>query len=196
MKPQAGKPAPPAKKPAPAKGKGDRKSKAGQVLVDLGFIEEDQLADLLREAQATGEAVEQVALSRGIINEEQLVQAISEQTGLKVVNLEEIKPQPDALKLVPETMATVYKILPLAFKDDVLTICMADPHNIAVQDDLRNLLGIKTVQTCLAQPRQIEEAVAKWYQGKEESIIDIIKELEADESVGGHAARPASTSTN
>src|SRR5262249_40074428 len=104
-KPQA---APAARKPGGAKDKkdrkdrksgGERKNKIGQVLVDLGYIEEDQLFDLAGEAMSTGQTVEQCALSRGLITEDQVVQAISEATGLKVVNLEEIKPQSDALTL-------------------------------------------------------------------------------------------------
>jgi len=179
---------PPAKQ-KPGKHKpsgGSPKNKIGQVLVDLGYIEEDQLADLASEAQTTGQTVEQVAMSRGLLGEDQLVQALSELYGLKVANLEEMKPQQEAVTLVPETMATIYKILPMAYKDNVLLIVMADPNNIAALDDLRNLLGIKQVQALLAPPRVIEDAITKTYQGKEESIVDIIKDIESDPELGQH----------
>ena len=186
------KPAPPSKAPAPAarkpasKGKGPTDSprhKMVKALTNLGFIEDDQAEELLQESQETGQSPEQVALSRGIITEEQAVQTLSEVHGLKVANLDPetgIKPQPEATALVNETMATVYKMLPLAYQDDILLVCMSDPTNIAALDDLRNLLGIKQIQTCLASLRSIEAAIPRAYQGKEESIIDIIKELESD----------------
>src|SRR5262249_24409713 len=162
--------------------------KLGQVLVDLGFIDEDQLWEVLDEAKTTGQLAGQAAVARGLITEEQLLQALGEQHGLKVVNLEEVKPQPEALQLVPETMATVYKILPLAFRDKVLTVAMGDPSNLPAIDDLRNLLGISEVLVQLAPVKWITEGITKSYAGKEESIVDLIQQLESDPTLGGRKA--------
>jgi type IV pilus assembly protein PilB len=184
----------PAPKPASAKksaGKGTSsggKRRIGQVLVDLGFLDEDQLWEVLEEAKNTAQPVGQAAVSRGLINEDQLLQALGEQHGLKIVNLQEVKPQPEALQLVPETMANVYKIVPLSFKDKVLTIAIGDPNNLAALDDLRNLLNITEVQAYLTMPQAITEALGKIYAGKEESIIDIIQEIENNPELGKRKA--------
>ena len=58
----------------------------------------------------TGQPTGQVAVNRGLINEDQLWSALAEQHNLRVVNLQEVKPTPEALQLVPETMANVYKV--------------------------------------------------------------------------------------
>jgi type IV pilus assembly protein PilB len=180
----------PAAKPAPAKKSSGKSApsggrrRLGQVLVDLGFIDEDQLWEVLEEAKNTAQPVGQAAMGRGLINEDQLLQALGEQHGIKVVNLQEVKPQPEALQLVPETMASVYKVVPLAFKDKVLTIAIGDPNNLAALDDLRNLLNITEVQAQLATPQAIADALGKIYAGKEESIIDIIQELENNPELG------------
>jgi type IV pilus assembly protein PilB len=206
-KPQVSKPTPPkpAKpgpaKPAPGKSSGGKKPSAkaggggsggnrklGQVLVDLGFIDDDQLWEVLDEAKNGGQPTGQVAVARGLITDEQLLAALAEQHGLKVVNLEEAKPQPEAITLVPETMATVYKILPLTFKDKVLTIALSDPGNMAAIDDLRNLLGINEVKPSLAPAKAVMEAITKAYAGKEESIVDIIQQLENDPELGTRRA--------
>jgi type IV pilus assembly protein PilB len=197
--PAAKAPAPPkapaaAKKPAPAakaaKGGKDGATKGGprrigQVFVDLGFIDEDQLWEVLEEAKSTGQLTGQAAVARGLITEEQLLTAMADQHGLKVCNIEEIKPQAEATALVPETMAGVYKILPLTLRDKVLTIAIGDPNNLGAIDDLRNLLGIAEVKVELATPKVIAELTPKWYAGKEESIVDIISQLESDPSLGG-----------
>jgi len=158
--------------------------KIGQVLVDLGFLDEEQLWDVLQEARETGQLTGQVALARGLITEEQLLQALAEQHGLKVVNLNEVKPQPEATQLVPETMASLYKVLPLTLKDNVLTIASADPTNLAALDDLRNLLGVREVQAVVAPQKDILDAIPKAYAGKQESIVDLIKELEENPELG------------
>lgn len=171
----------PAKQAAASRTGGRR---IGQVLVDLGFMDEDQLWDVLEEAKSTGTPTGQVAVARGLLTEDQLFQALAEQHSLKVVNLEEIKPTPEAMALVPETMASVYKLLPLSHRDGVLTVAMSDPSNLAALDDLRNFLGVKEVQPMLASAKAIQEATAKVYAGKEESIVDIIQMLEGDASLG------------
>jgi type IV pilus assembly protein PilB len=183
---QAGaKPAPAAKKPAPAPAaKKERETggrrRIGQVLIDLGFIDDDQLWSILDEAKTSLQQTGQVAISRGLITEEQLLQALAEQHGLRVVNVEEIKPTPEVLTLVPETMATVYKVLPLSLKDKVLTIAIGDPANMTAVDDLRNLLSVNEVQAQLATPKTIEEFLKKIYAGKEESILDVLQAIEQD----------------
>ncbi|MBI1913636.1 MAG: Flp pilus assembly complex ATPase component TadA [Planctomycetes bacterium] len=168
-----------------AKGGGRR---IGQVLVDLGFVDDDQLWDVLEEAKNTSQFAGQVAVARGLITDEQLLQALAEQAGLKVINLEEIKPQAEALALVPETMASVYKILPITLKDKVLTIAIGDPNNLTAVDDLRNLLSISEVVALLAPAKAINEYMVRFYAGKEESIIDLINELENNPELGSRRA--------
>ncbi|HMP60714.1 MAG TPA: ATPase, T2SS/T4P/T4SS family, partial [Gemmatales bacterium] len=175
--------APPAKRPAAAGG-GGGKRKIGQVLVDLGYLDEDQLFDLLSEARDTNQQVGQLALSKGLITDEQLLQALGEQHGLKTVNLTEIKFQAEAINLVPETMAQVYKVVPVSLKDNVLTVAISDPNNLPALDDLRNFVGVKEVRAQLASARAIQDAQPKAYAGKQESIVDIIKELEDNPEFG------------
>jgi type IV pilus assembly protein PilB len=160
--------------------------KIGQILIDLGYLDESQLWDILEEARTNGLRTGQVALTRGLINEDQLLQAIAEQHGLKVVNLEEVKPTPQAIGMVQETMATVYKLLPLSYENGVLTVVMADPGNLQALDDLRNFLGISQIEAVLAPPKQIEDAINNSYSGKQDNITDLIAELNADSTLGTH----------
>jgi type IV pilus assembly protein PilB len=189
-KPPEGKPAEKRKMPAPAPVRNAEAQhgggrKIGQVLIDLGFLDEEQLWEILEEAKQTAQLTGQVAVQRGIITEEQLLQALADQHGLKVVNLEELKVGPEATAAVSETMASVYKILPLSFRDSVLTVAISDPSNLAALDDLRNLLGIKEVLAQVTTAKAIEEATARAYAGKEESIMDIINQLEGDPELSG-----------
>ena len=134
-----------------------------------------------------------MAVTRGLINEEQLLSALAEQNGLKVVNLAEAKAQPEAIALVPETMADVYKILPLSVTNKVLTIAIGDPSNMSCVDDLRNLLSLNEVVALLATPAAIAEGKIKFYAGgKEESIMDVIQELESTPELGRRGGKESS----
>jgi type IV pilus assembly protein PilB len=167
-------------KPAPVKaGATSRTSgrRLGQVLIDLGHIDEEQLWEILEEAKSMNLPMGQVAMSRGLITEIQLMQALADQFNLKFLAAEELKPAPEATALVPEPMASVNKAMPLAFKDGVLTVVISDPTNLPSLDDMRSMLGLQEIVACLTMPAALTEALSKCYQGKEESIMDIINSM-------------------
>jgi len=184
----------PAAAPAAAKavprasgGSGEKgRRKFGQVLVDLGFVDEDQLWELLEEAKTTGKKLGETVMARGMINAEQLLQVLAEQNGLKLASLADAKPSPEALAMVPQTMAAVYKVMPLSVKDKVLTIVVSDPANASAADDLRNLLNLNEVVVQLSTQEAMNECLERAYSNtKEESIVDLIKELETSSALAG-----------
>ncbi|MGE4002853.1 MAG: GspE/PulE family protein [Planctomycetaceae bacterium] len=153
--------------------------KLGQILVDLGYLTEDQLWDVLEEQkQAPGEVIGQVAKGMGLVTEEQITEALAEQWGMPVVHLQETNISPKVLELVPQTMADIYKIMPLSLKDNVLTVAMADPQNVAALDDLRNFLGYD-VRGAVSSLSDVEAAIARFYATQDEDSIEgVIQALE------------------
>ncbi len=156
--------------------------KLGQILVDLGYLTEDQLWDVLEEQkQSHGEVIGQVAIRMGLITNDQVTEALAEQWGMPVVNLPETTIPAKVLELVSETMAEMYKIMPVSLKNDVLTVAMADPQNVQALDDLRNFLGHE-VRGAVSNHPDIEAAIAQYYADQDESIEDVI------DAIGGEAS--------
>ncbi|WP_437205403.1 GspE/PulE family protein [Planctomicrobium sp. SH664] len=153
--------------------------KLGQILVDLGYLNEDQLWDVLEEQkQSPGEVIGQVAKRMGLVTEAQVTEALAEQFGMPVVNLEETNIPPKVLELVPETMAGVYKIMPISLKDNVLTVAMADPQNLAALDDLRNFLGFD-VRGAVSSLPEVEAAIGRHYATRQSDDMEgLMSELE------------------
>ncbi|MEX2286875.1 MAG: ATPase, T2SS/T4P/T4SS family [Planctomycetaceae bacterium] len=149
----------------------------GQILVDLGYLSEDQLWDILEEQkQSPGEVIGQVAIRMGLVTDAQVTEALAEQWGMPVINLSETNIPPKVLELVPETMAEIYKIMPISLKEDVLTVAMADPQNVAALDDLRNFLGYD-VRGAVSNLQDVEQAIARHYADKEDSIEQVLGAL-------------------
>jgi type IV pilus assembly protein PilB len=176
----------PAKKPAPAKNKfahiDANTRQLGQKFVDLGFMDDAQLESLYEDMRTSEATLGDLALERGLVNDDQLLQATAEVHGMRVANLEDARPNPDAVKLVTKQMAELYKLVPLSFDNDMLTVAMSDPNNLQAMDDLKNLLGIRNVQPVLAPPKQVEALLARAYSGeKEESIGGLIEQLAASD---------------
>jgi type IV pilus assembly protein PilB len=149
----------------------------GQILVDLGYLTEDQLWDVLEEQkQSPGEIIGQVAIRMGLVTDVQVTEALAEQWGMPVVNLAETNIPPNVLEIVPQTMADIYKIMPISLKNNVLTVAMADPQNVAALDDLRNFLGYD-VRGAVSNAHDVEQAIARYYADKEDSIEQVIDQL-------------------
>ncbi len=157
--------------------------KLGQILVDLGYINDDQLWDILEnQKQSPGTVLGQVAARMGLVTQAQVTEALAEQWGMPVVNLEETNIQSNVLELVPQTMAEIYRIMPVSLKNNVLTVAMADPQNVAALDDLRNFLGHE-IRGAVSSGPEVEAAIARYYADREESIEDVIEQMTSDEDV-------------
>jgi len=154
----------------------------GQILVDLGFITESQLEMVLEEQkQHKGELLGQIAIRMGLINDDQLAQALAEQFNLQVVQLNELVIPPEVLNRITEPMAQLYKIIPVSFHDNTLTIAMCEPQKISVVDELRSFLGYD-IRPVVTTERQINQALQRYYSGTE-SVEKIIDDLEKDEEL-------------
>jgi len=167
----------------------------GQIMVDLGFITERQLGMLLEEQrQRRGELLGQVALSMGLVTEEKLTQALAEQFSMQVVNLNEVVIPPEVLAHVTEPMAQLYRIIPVAFRDNTLTIAMADPQKLSVIDELRSFLGYD-VRAVVTSEKDITRALERYYVGGGESVEQLIADLESDDELSEAAARLSKSDT-
>ena len=159
--------------------------KLGQILIDLGYLTDDQLWDVLEEQKQSSGLIGQVAVRMGFVTDGQVTEALAEQWGMPVINLSETNIPVAVLDLVPQTMAEIYKIMPVSLRGDVLTVAMADPQNVGALDDLRNFLG-NEVRGAVSSLADVEEAIAKYYADREESIEDVIEELRRDDGEDGH----------
>ena len=113
----------------------------GQILVDLGFITDEQLETLLDEQQQRpGKKLGKLAEEQGYITDDQLAQALAEQWGMQVIHLADITIPPQVLSYVTEPMAQLYRIVPVSFRDGTLTIAVCEPatRGLAVRRGGRN----------------------------------------------------------
>ena len=160
----------------------------GQILVDLGFISDDQLDMLLDEQQQRpGQLLGRMAESMGLISEEQLAQALAEQWGLQTIHLADLAISPQVLGYVTDTMAQMYRILPVAFRDNTLTVATCDPQNLQVQDELRTFLGYD-IRMVVATERELQKALDRYYATQSESVESLVANLEDDEELAKAAA--------
>ena len=133
----------------------------GQILVDLGFITDEQLDVILQEQeQQPGALFGKVAEDMQLITDEQLIQGLAEQLGMQTVELSEAQLDPKVLARVTETMAQLYRIVPVKFDEanQRLIVATCDPQNLSIQDELRTFLGFD-IGMVIATERDVRTAL-------------------------------------
>lgn len=150
----------------------------GQILVDLGFITDQQL-EILLEEQVTrpGTLLGKIAIEMNMINEEQLVQALSEQMGMQVVELGDVNFTQEILRSISESMAQLYRVVPIALDGNRLTVATCDPQNIMIQDELRSLLGMD-IRVVIAAESDLRKCLDRNYNSDKDTIQGIIEEMD------------------
>jgi type IV pilus assembly protein PilB len=152
----------------------------GQILVDLGFIDDDQLEMLLQEQQRhRGELLGKIAVEMGLITDEQLAQALAEQMDMQVVPLSDHVVPAEVLQYVSEPMAQLYKVIPIKFEDGRLTVATCNPQNLSVLDEMRTFLGFDIEMVVATEP-DIAKALERYYSVAAESFESVVSDLADD----------------
>src|SRR4051812_38529250 len=152
----------------------------GQIFVDMGFITDEQLEMLLEEQQQRpGTLLGKIGLELNMLNEEQVIQALAEQMGMQVVELGETVIPHEVINLMTESMAQLYRAVPIHFEGNRLTVATCDPQNITIQDELRSLLGYE-VKVVIAGETDIKKTLERYYDAEKETVDRIIDEIEDD----------------
>ena len=152
----------------------------GQIFVDMGFITDAQLQLLLEEQQLQpGALLGKLAEDMTLITDEQLAQALGEQMNMKVVTLGDEPIAPHLLEKLTETMAQLYRVIPVKFEGNRLTVATCDPQNLSIQDELRTFLGFD-IEMVVASEREIKTSIERFYSSESLSVEKIVKELAED----------------
>src|SRR4051794_5484514 len=167
----------------------------GQILVDMGYLDEEKLwAVLAEQKRSENELIGKVAARLGLVKEEQVLKALGEQLGMKVMKLSETTIPSELTELVNETMATAFKVVPVSQnkKDKSITVALAEPQNPATLDSIRSFLGVE-VKGVIASESEVQATIERLYAGRQESIQDVVKQIETDKGLSQFVNRNENT---
>jgi hypothetical protein len=140
--------------------------KLGQILVNRGLLEPDQLAAALADQQESGARLGMTLVRMGFVDEETLIRTLAGQVKLPVARIRGKRVSPDVLECVPVDLAEKHRCLPLFFKQEgggrVLFVAMEDPSDSEAIDAIASDSG-QRVRPVLVGPTELEEALQRHY---------------------------------
>ncbi|MEK7685369.1 MAG: ATPase, T2SS/T4P/T4SS family [Verrucomicrobiota bacterium] len=154
----------------------------------MGLVTDEQLAPIRTEADSTGEGVVDVLLSKKLIRSADVAQAKAAQFGAEFVNLALMRLPDDAIAAVPRHVAKRYNIVPVYKHGQTVTVALSDPSDLDTLDSLHHSLNMEVIPQ-VATPEDIEEALKKYYGGKDDSVGKMIQDItEGEVEIGKTAA--------
>ncbi|MEK7868109.1 MAG: hypothetical protein AAB157_01900 [Candidatus Omnitrophota bacterium] len=134
----------------------------GELLVDLSLITRDQLKHALEVQKDKGGLIGQVLVDLGYVSEEAIAQAITAQYGFPYLPLENYEIDSEIVKIVPKNVAIQYCLIPVDKIGSNLTIAMANPLNNQAVEDIALLSGLY-IQIFVSTAADIKKAIEKYY---------------------------------
>ncbi len=101
----------------------------GEVLVARGLVTEAQVATALEQQGTSGKRLGEVLVDIGALDERTLVDELADYFGMPVTDLRRDTPDPAAVALVPEAMAREHLAIPVHVDADGLHVAVAQPSD-------------------------------------------------------------------
>lgn len=147
------------------------KKKIGDLLIEKGFITQEQLDEGLHEQRISGERLGDVLVDKGFITEDQLTETISERLGIPKISLTQMVIDPNIVQRVTVDIARRYLLIPIFEIGNTMTLAMADPLNIIAIDEIKYLTGSE-IRRAVANPSEIRAAIDEYY-----SVADSLRHM-------------------
>lgn len=151
------------------------KIRLGDLLVQNNIINEEQLMQALSAQRESGRKLGAVLVEQGFVSEHDLLTFLSQHLDVPLINIPEYSVQAETVKMLPEVQARRYRAIVLEDQGDTLLVGMSDPADINAVDALSGLLP-KPIKLAVVAQAQLFDAYDSFYRRTEE-IASFAQEL-------------------
>ncbi len=150
-----------------------------EVLKDQGLIDEKTFEEIGMRQIKTGEMEEAIIKSLRIISDEDFVKSKAKFLKVPYVDLDNIGFSPEALSLVPESVAQKYNIVPYRFdpKAKTLFVTMSNPLDLETLEFLEKKTNFK-INVSMSREKQIASFIREKYIREKNITSEVNKALD------------------
>jgi type IV pilus assembly protein PilB len=150
----------------------------GEILVEMEVTTQREVDTALAKQRDDGDRrpLGEILVDQKACQPEHVARALAEQYGMRFVDLEALEVPASILELIPREQAIENKVIPVAVRDGVLTVAMANPLDLGLVDTLRFSTG-RQIETAIASLRQITAALERGWGYSEDKLDQMLGEL-------------------
>jgi hypothetical protein len=139
-----------------------KKGTLGEILAASQIITDLDIAAALEEQKRSGVRFGEALINLGIVTQEDIDWALSNQLDIPYVRLGKDSIDPDAVRLVPAQLARKYNFIPMIKAGNELNIAISDPLNRPAIESIEQTTGC-VVNVSVALIREIREMIEIFY---------------------------------
>jgi type IV pilus assembly protein PilB len=134
----------------------------GELLVERGIINHEQIALAIKEQKENGGMVGEVLVRLKFATEKDIAQALTAQYGFPYLPLANYEIDKEVISSVPENVCRKFVLVPIDKIGKSLTLAMANPLDVQAAEDVELITGC-IVQTFVSTATDIKQAIDKYY---------------------------------
>ena len=156
------------------------------IFMSRGLVDQYLADDILMEVENSGKEVAEILTDYEVIqNQEDVWPIVANELGVGIIkDLIHFNPPPELLAIIPGGMARLHGALPVNYDSEGLTVCLVDPLNPQVLEDLRFALG-KEIILAIAPSHIVEKKINEAYGGEGQALDEILSQLKAGADAAG-----------
>lgn len=145
-----------------------------EVLRDLGLLTKSQIEAARANIDAGG--LLHTLLQGGLVTQEDVSRAMAAQNSMEFVDLAHMQVERNVVELMQADDARRYNAVPVALRDGVLVIAMADPMAMQTMDDLTYKLR-RELEFVVAMPDAIHKLIVKFHGDIDDAASSLLKSM-------------------
>ncbi|WP_252229390.1 type II/IV secretion system protein [Clostridium sp. ZBS15] len=145
------------------------KKRLGNILINAGKINSYQLQEALKSQKILGKKLGEILVDSNVITEEEIIESVEQQTGIKKVDLNTISFDKKAISIIPKNLCNKYSLIPFGFDNNKIKVAMVDPLNIFAIDDVAISTGFE-IETFISKKNDIKKFIEVYYSSQQISM--------------------------
>ena len=143
----------------------------GELLIEAGCINMNQLSYALETQQITKQKLGQILMKQGYITEDTRTNFLGQQQGIPCINLDGLRNavNENTCYMIPKHIAEECKAIPISFKPEgkvkKLVVAMAEPSNLKVINTLTYITGC-SIEPVFALEENLEQMIHQFHAWK------------------------------
>jgi len=133
-----------------------------KTLKSLPNVNPADIDALLEVQQDKSISLVKALIKQGIISEQDLLILLMRELHIPSIDLGKYRFDEKLKTVMSEKTARQYMVMPISILGQTLTVAIADPLNVFILDDLRNVTG-KEVEVVIASESQIQRSIDQFY---------------------------------
>ncbi len=139
-----------------------QKVKLGDLLLQKGLVSQEEFDSCLEESKQTGTRVGQVLVDRGYLSEDQVYRVLSEQQGMEFLDIAGLDIDSKLAAKVGAQTLKKYGAFPIREDELNVVFTFKDPLDLTAQDAIQRLFPKKILKVVGSNPTHLEKQIRQY----------------------------------